>query len=176
MLLKHPKDQRRDCHMRCLAFMLAATLAAAAMAQEPGREQREVLREPGRRGEIMIDRSRVKLDELSRAADRQRRASARTFKASVVVRNESPKTIKSVSWVVSLVDPESRELIRRYEVTTEKRIAPGRTEKLSRRLPVPPARVVSAAPPGGTRPRPVADVQAVVTRVDYTDGSSAESP
>jgi hypothetical protein len=157
------------------ALILAVALVPAAQEVPPQglprQQQRELLREkdPDRRNEMVLDRGRVRLEELSRTAAPPRRASARTFAASVLVTNRSRKTIKSVSWLVSLLD--SGKVIRSYDVTTEKRIAPGKTKRLSERLPVPVLRVVSVSAPGL-----VADVATKVTRVEYTDGSFSDSP
>ena len=167
--------------MKRILFVLAVTVLAVSAARAQGadiKERKEVLREPDpeRRGEIIFNRSRVKLDELARTANSSRRADARTFEASVLINNRAAKTVKSVSWRVSLVDPDSGEVIRKYDITTEKRIAPGRRKKLTRRLPVPPPGSVSANARGGASSGTVADVVAVVTRVEYTDGTFGDAP
>lgn len=159
-----------------LALALLAVSAAHAQA-DPGQGLEHILREPNpeRRNEVLVERGRQRLDELSRTSRAARGVGERTFKASVVVLNRSPKTVKSVLWTVSLVDPESGATIRSYDVATEGRIAPGKRKSLTRRLPIPPSGVVSARRPGGTTV-PVADVVTSVTRIEYTDGSSTDSP
>ena len=161
-----------------LSLALALLAASAAHAQaDPRQGMEHILREPDpeRRSEVLVERGRLKLDELSRTGSPSRGAGARTFKASVVVDNRSAKAVRSVQWTVTLVDPSSGTTIRRYYVTTEGRVAPGKSKRLSQRLPVPPARVVNARS-AGSAPAPVADVVTAVTRIEYADGSSADSP
>jgi hypothetical protein len=178
--------------MRGLAFIVAAvlTLAAAASAQAQGSapnpaqrpaagdSMQDAMRDKDstRREERVINITSTELNKMEREADRSRRAPERTFKAEVVVTNHGTKTIKSISWSASLIDPGTGRLIRNYDVTTEARITPGKTKKLAKQLPTPRSNVVSAAPSGTGAPAVVADFKAVVTRVTYTDGSTSTTP
>jgi len=166
--------------MKILVAVLTLTLlvVSAARAQSDPRRgiQREGLRGivPDNVEDVTLDKRRQKLDEVSRST--KWRPTGRTFPASVVVHNQSTKSIKSVFWSVSLVNPESGELIRKYEVISDKRIKPTERRKLTRRLPIPFVRVVRATAGGGKSPDDIANVVTVITRVEYTDGSFADSP
>src|SRR5688572_3372021 len=125
--------------------LLAVSSAARAQTERgthPGQGLEHILREPNpeRRSEVLVERGRLKLDELSRTGSPSRGAGARTFKASVLVDNRSAKAVRSVQWTVTLVVPSSGATISRYYVTTEGRVAPGKSKRLTQRLPVPPAR------------------------------------
>ena len=166
--------------MRRLTLSLALALLAASAASAQAYPQQgleHILREPNpvRRNEVLVERGRLQLDELSHVGHASRGAGARTFKASVVVTNQSLKTVKAVFWTVSLLEPGSGATIRRYDVATEGLIAPGKRKRLTRRLPVPPVRSLSAHSLGNS-PAPVADVVTAVTRIEYADGSFTDSP
>ncbi|MBC7929542.1 MAG: hypothetical protein H7Z38_03145 [Rubrivivax sp.] len=173
--------------MRKLSIVAATllTLGAAASAHAQGptpntgqrplefETRQDSLRDKDtvRRDERVIAITKREFNEMEKAARGSRPGS--TFKAQVVVTNHSPKTIKSVFWSASLTDPGTGKLIRTYDVTTDARIAPGMSKKLSKKLPIPRANVVSATAP--TAP-PVADLKATVTRVTYEDGTASETP
>lgn len=176
--------------MRKLTFIVMLTLAtsASARAQGPpptpaqrssaGDTMQDAMRDkdPVRREERVINISSRELTKMERQADAARRAPLRMFKAEVVVTNHGAKTIKSVSWSASLTNHGTGTLIRTYDVTTEARIAPGKTKKLTKRLPTPRANVLSVAAPSGTGSPPTADLKAMVTRVTYEDGSTSTTP
>ncbi|HEV2803277.1 MAG TPA: hypothetical protein VGW12_22645 [Pyrinomonadaceae bacterium] len=166
--------------MKILMAVLTMTLLVVSAARAQTDPQRGIQRE-GLRGivpdnveDVTLDKRRQKLDEVSRMT--RWRPTGSTFQASVVVHNQSAKSIKTVFWSVSLVNPESGELIRKYEVTSDKRIKPTERRKLTQRLPIPFVRVVSATGGGGKSSDEIANVVTVITRVEYTDGSFADSP
>jgi hypothetical protein len=166
--------------MKILMAVFTLTLLVASSARAQTDPQRGIQRD-GLRGivpdnveDVTLHKRQQKLDEVSRMT--KWRPTGRTFPASVVVHNRSTKNIKSVSWSVSLVNPESGELIRKYEVTSDKRIKPAERRKLTRRLPIPFVRVVSATAGGGKSSDEIANVVTAITRVEYTDGSFADSP
>lgn len=102
---------------------------------------------------------------------------ANTFKAQIEVTNNSTKAIKSVSWLASLIDPGTGQLIRAYDVTTKARIAPSKTKRLLKRLATPHVNVVSANSTPTSRKSPaVADLKVKVTRVIYEDGTTSDTP
>ena len=159
--------------------MIAAGSVQAQVSRRPSEgdnNRQAAMRDPDpvRREERMISISSRELRREHRPY-RERYVSSRTFKAQVAVTNRSAKTIKSVSWRASLIDPATGELIRSYPVTTEKRIAPGGTKKLETKLPVPMARLVRVGPDGVTSPT-TADLKSTIVRVTYEDGSTSETP
>lgn len=97
-------------------------------------------------------------------------------RAGVVVINHTSKVIKSVSWAASFTDPATGRLIRRYDVSTEARIKPGKTKTLTKSLPLPTVRVVSAAPAGHKARNTFAHLTSGVTGVTYVDGSTSSAP
>ncbi|HEY0082239.1 MAG TPA: hypothetical protein VGB61_05565 [Pyrinomonadaceae bacterium] len=159
--------------------MIAAGSAQAQVSRRPSEgdnNRQAAMRDPDpvRREERMISISSRELRREHRPYN-ERYVSNRTFKARVSITNHSTKTIKSVSWMASLVDPATGQLIRSYPVTTEKRIAPGGTKKLETKLPLPMARVVRVGPDGVASPT-VADLKSTVVQVTYEDGSTSETP
>lgn len=167
-----------------LILAAAASAHAQGVPPRPGQTspenetRQDALRDkdPVRRDERVIAVSKRELIKIEREANKSRPTTAGTFKAQVIVTNHSPKTIKSVSWSASLTDPDTGELIRTYDVTSEARITPGKTKKLSKKLPLPRVNVVSAAAPVNSKSPAVANLKATVARVMYEDGTTSETP
>jgi hypothetical protein len=165
-----------------LAFALLLSVSAAAHAQAPNGSpgfdpQREALRDRNtiRLDEAHINASRTSSARLESEADAVRHGRLPSFKAQVKVTNHASKTIMAVEWTATLIDPDTRAVIRSYDVTNETKIAPGKTKKLSKYLQTPRTRVVSvkSATPG--RPA-VADLKVKVTGVTYADGTTSTTP
>lgn len=170
--------------MRKLTFIAALllTAAAAAHAQIPNGSagsdpQREALRDRNtvRLDEAHISASRESNARLESEAAAARRGQLPSFKAQVEVTNHAAKTIQAVEWTATLVDPGTGAVIRTYDLTTETRIAPGKTKKLSKRLQTPRSRVVSVKTQTPGRPA-VADLKVKVTGVTYADGTTSTTP
>jgi hypothetical protein len=165
-----------------LTFALLLTAAAAAHAQipngSPGSDPvREAMRvgDPARTDEARIAASRAANVRSEDEADAVRRAMPQTFNAEIAVTNSAAQAIKAVSWRATLINPETGAVIRSYDVTTEARIAPGSTKKLSKRLRTPRDNVVKAASQPRHKPT-VADLKVKVTGVTYVDGSTSTTP
>jgi hypothetical protein len=173
-------------------LMLAAALALAALASvhaqnippehsrsAPPNNNRDALtiRDPIHRDEALIAGANRRGNSLQGDGSDEIRTSIYVpmFKAQIEVMNNSAKAIKSVSWSASLTDPGTGQLIRAYDVTTEARIAPGKSKKLSKRLPTPRVNVVSANAPPSRKAPTVADLKTKITLVTYEDGSTSET-
>ena len=151
-----------------LAIVIALSVVAvsSAQAQRGTPDQQEAERQ---RQEQAGLEARKGVDDLNAEGAAGRALEPRTFKATVVVNNTSAKAIASVNWTVALVDRESGETIRSYEVTTRTRIAPGKKKKLDKRLPLPRYGLVNARNP--QTPGTVAKIVPVITRITYEDGT-----
>lgn len=153
-----------------LALITGLSLVAVSSAQAQSKTGTQSQQEAARqRQEQERLESRTAMDDLHAEGAAGRALQPRTFKASVVVNNSSARTIASVAWTVSLVDRESGETIRSYDVTTRTRIAPGKKKTLDKRLPLPRYGLVNARNPQS--PGTVAKIVPVITRVTYEDGS-----
>lgn len=174
-----------------LMLVVAAVLAAAASAQaqtsdplgRPGigpDTVRDAQRDPNpaRREDRLISVAEREFGEIEKEA----RAShgggdGWMVRAGVVVTNHTSKVIKSVSWAASFTDPDTGRLIRRYDVSTGARIKPGKTKALTKSLPIPTVKVVSAAAPANHKARTTfAHLTSGVTGVTYVDGSTSSAP
>lgn len=170
-----------------LAFALLVTAAAAAQAQgttpagtplPPGTNDLELrkIKDPVQLDEAHIAASRA----AGRPYDLEANVNARlrgytavpTFKAEIKVKNTSAKVIQSVSWTATLLDSETGGVISTYDVTTEARIAPGKTKKLSEHLRKPSVQTVPASSRGAV----VADLKVKVNTVTYVDGTTSNTP
>lgn len=169
-----------------LTFALLLAASAAAHAQDrtpagtpypPGSSSLDpkIIRDPVHRDEAHIAASRVRANEAEREAAAWRYNMPRTFKAVVEVTNHAAKAIKSVEWTTTLIDPNTGDVIRTYDVTTKANIAPGRTKKLSKNLRTPNARVVSATDRNLYQPR-VGNLKVEVKGVTYADGTTSTTP
>lgn len=152
-----------------LALITGLSLVAISSAQAQGDRSLSQQEAARQRQEQERLESRTAMDDLHAEGAAGRALVPRTFKASVVVNNSSAKAIASVNWTVSLVDRESGETIRSYDVTTRSRIAPGKKKTLDKRLPLPRYGLVNARNPQS--PGTVAKIVPVITRVTYEDGS-----
>lgn len=165
-----------------LTFALLLTAAAAAHAQipnnnlgtDPFRDAR-YSRDPAKSEEALIIASRISSIPAENEADAVRRSLPPTFKAKIEVTNSAAKTIKSVEWRATLLDSETGAVIRAYDVTTDARIAPGKTKKLSKSLRTPHAKAVKATSRAPRRAQ-VADLKVKVTGVTYEDGTTSAAP
>ncbi|MFL6334173.1 MAG: hypothetical protein ACJ754_12740 [Pyrinomonadaceae bacterium] len=169
-----------------LAFMLLLTAAAGAHAQRatgttpvgtpyPAGSTNEYPRkitDPVILSENHIADSRNAGASSEREANAAGRIAVPTFKAELKVTNHAAQAIKSVSWTATLLDSATGTVIHTYDVTTEAKIAPGKTKKLSEHLRKPSASRVSA----DTRGAKVADLRVKVNAVTYADGSTSTTP
>lgn len=167
-----------------LAFALLLTATAAAHAQTsagtsypPGSSE---IYPKKIQDSVQLDEAHIANSRMSSAPAEQEAAAARrnmpqTFKAVVEVTNHAAKAIKSVEWTTTLIDPNTGDVIRTYDVTTKAKIAPGKTKKLSKNLPTPHARVVSVRDRTPYRPR-VGNIKVEVTAVTYADGTTSTMP
>ncbi|HEX7314845.1 MAG TPA: hypothetical protein VF297_13040 [Pyrinomonadaceae bacterium] len=173
-----------------LIFALLLAAAAAAHAQVPNNNPAQLpnnnpgtdpfrdarlSRDPAKSEEALISASRASNARAESEADAVRRNLPATFNAEVEVTNSAAKTIKSVAWTATLLDSETGAVIRSYDVTTNARIAPGKTKKLSKFLRTPRANVVKVSSRAARRP-PVADLKVKVIGVTYEDGSTSTTP
>jgi hypothetical protein len=170
--------------MRKLTLIVALllTAAAAAHAQIPNGStgfdpKREALRDGNtvRLDEAHISDSRASNAKLESEANAARHGQLPSFKAQIEVTNHAAKIIQAVEWTATLIDPGTGAVIRTYDVTTETRIAPGKTKKLSKHLQTPRARVVSVKTHTPGKPV-VADLKVKVTGVTYADGTTSTMP
>lgn len=168
-----------------LTFMLLLAAAAAAHAQgttpagttyPPGSSPTYPKFDPDaiRRDETHIANSRIVTSREEHRADRWY-GKADTFKAEIEVTNTSAQPIQSVTWTATLLDSETGAVIRTFEVTTEKKVAPGKTKKLGQRLVTPYDYVVRANARHPNRPN-VADLKVAVKSVTYSDGTTSTTP
>jgi hypothetical protein len=160
--------------------LLAAVSAGAQVSRRPNPEdntRQAALSDPDpiRREERLISISSREMSGPRRAADAPPFANVSTFKAQLDITNRGSKTIKSVSWLATLTDPATGALIRTYNIETRRRIAPGATKTLEKKLPTPRAHVVRVAP-GGRKLPVIADLKSTIIRITYEDGSTSETP
>jgi hypothetical protein len=174
--LSPPKEE--IIRMKRFIFIIAITLVAtaSAYAQRPStttttpNEAREAALsdpEPIRRDERLIALSRATTGKMERKHN-PINMSGYIFKARLVVNNPSSKTIKSVSWVAILTDPDTGEVLGKYDITSPTTIRPGKKKKLEKKFLKPQFRVVSVS-----APRTVANLNTAVTSVVFEDGTTS---
>ncbi|HEX7314844.1 MAG TPA: hypothetical protein VF297_13035 [Pyrinomonadaceae bacterium] len=164
-----------------LAFALLLTASAAAHAQMPTRPSNDPLGRdtdprPGiARDEINIGDSRSRVSSMEREADRARRSSPGNLKAEFEVTNNADKAIKSVAWTATITNADSGDVIQTQQLTTNTRIDPGKTKKLSKRLKAPRADEVKGGYFPGL-PFWFGPVKVEIKSVTYVDGSTSTTP
>lgn len=95
------------------------------------------------------------------------------YKVSVV--NTGLKTIKAVDWDFIFFNINTQSEAGRLELTSEEKIGPGKTKELNVMTSKPPAKTVSVYALDKSE-RQGLDGQAVIMRIEYTDGSVWQRP
>jgi hypothetical protein len=98
-----------------------------------------------------------------------------SFHASVVVTNDTAKTIKQITWETSLINTATMKPIATHWVLTRKKIAPHKVVTLRKKFQVPFPRVVSANQTNQVKrgiPNVIRTEQvSKIREIEYTDGS-----
>jgi len=96
------------------------------------------------------------------------------LEAKLKVTNHSTNEIRFVSWVVSFTDPITGALISTREVTSKKKIAPGKEKTLKKTLSVP--RLVRVTAKDGKTHSVLPKMTSALTKVTYADGTTSTTP
>jgi hypothetical protein len=160
------------------ALVLGAAVSARAQVPGPNSTQTrpDSVRGPNsiREDERRMDISRAQMSRMEREAAAKRSRPQPTLKARLVVTNRGASAIKSVAWVAALTDHFTGEVLRTYEVTTNKRIAPGKSATLEKKLPAPRVGEMDAS--ASLTSLITADLKTSVVRITYEDGSTSAAP
>lgn len=97
------------------------------------------------------------------------------YRYKVTFRNDSTKVIKSIDWDYLFFDPETEEILRRHEFTSDESIKPGKTKEISVLYLNPPLKMVTLRMLVKKDPLPAKE-QVSVARVVYADGTVWERP
>ncbi|HEX8722426.1 MAG TPA: hypothetical protein VF736_17555 [Pyrinomonadaceae bacterium] len=147
----------------------------------------ELIRQSRREGQLAAARNSANTGAAGRIEtqitnDEQARAKAGHtappedgYRYAVRLRNNGPRTIKSIDWDYLFVDPTSRAEVSRHQFTSDETIKPGRTKEVGVLYLVPPVKTVSAGMLGGKAPLPFEE-RVVLVRVRYSDGSVWQQP
>lgn len=95
------------------------------------------------------------------------------YQYRVRIRNGSQKTIKSIDWDYSFVDPNNPKEVSHHRFHSDKKIEPGKDEQITVSSTIPPVQVLNVK----TIDNPVKpEEKLVVLKIEYTDGSTWERP
>lgn len=97
------------------------------------------------------------------------------FTYTVTVRNDSTKTIREVDWDYVFLAETTREEIGRRQFTSEEKIEPGKTKKLSVQVSSPPTRRVDVQQ-AGKKEKTGLDESVVILRILYDDKTEWKAP
>ena len=86
------------------------------------------------------------------------------YMAKVTLKNTGAKTIKAISWEYVFADPESGKEIKRFKIQSEQQILPGAAETLGKSI--------GLSPKEDTRSLTSGKQSVLITRIEYTDGST----
>lgn len=98
------------------------------------------------------------------------------LKARFLMKNDSKKKIKRVTWEYTITNRETKAFIQTTTFTTTKSIAPGKTALLKEKLTVPMAKLIGPTVPSGQagqKPSHAIEVEEYyqIKEIAYTDGS-----
>lgn len=133
-----------------------------------------------KRGGNSIEENRIKreanADAANIASTRQNTPPPRyVFLYKTSVRNTGTKTIKLIDWDYVFFDRDTHNETGRLEVTSEEKIAPGKSKELDVYTSKPPTATVSAHQLNDGERKSI-DEQVVVMRIVYTDGTVWQRP
>ena len=136
--------------------------------------------EDAKRGGNSVEENRVKREAKADAANiatsRQNSTPPRyVFRYKVAVKNTSAKTIKQLDWDYVFFDRDTGHESGRLQITSEEKIAPGKSRELDVYTSKPPTATVSAHRLNDDE-RQTIDEQVVVVRIVYTDGTVWRRP
>ena len=138
-----------------------AQLAAARNAANRGAEGRT--------------ETQIKNHEDATAKARQTSPPEDGYRYTVKVRNDGPKTVKSVDWDYLFIDPSDGREVARHQFTSDETVKPGKTKELTVLYLTPPVKTISAKMLSKKEPMPFRE-RVILARVLYADGSVWQSP
>lgn len=97
------------------------------------------------------------------------------YKYKVRLRNDSDKTIRSIDWDYSFVDPNTNQELARHQFTSDETIKPGKSKEVAVLYLKPPVKTVDASSLK-KKEREAFVGRVVVARVVFTDGSVWQLP
>jgi hypothetical protein len=98
-----------------------------------------------------------------------------TYVYQVKVKNTGTKTIRSVDWVYTFLDPETQREMGKHRYSSKVRIRPGQNNSLVGRTASPPTYIVSVKNAGKDEGKQMSE-QVVINRIEYEDGTVWQNP
>lgn len=96
--------------------------------------------------------------------------------ATIVVRNDSQKPVRSVEWEFVYLCKGKKRVLQRYIVKSERKIKPGNKQTLVKRIKLPHQQEVTCSRPSNESPflwvEESPSSLAVIRRVEYADGTA----
>ncbi|MFL6231112.1 MAG: hypothetical protein ACJ741_20230 [Pyrinomonadaceae bacterium] len=121
-------------------------------------------------------RREVKADAANQQLLRQQRGAARyVFSYKVSLHNDGAKAIRAVDWDYIFYEKGTEREVGRLQVTSEEKIAPGKSKELTVVARQPPTQTVSVQVLN-ERERDTLDGRVEIVRVEYADGSLWKRP
>lgn len=93
----------------------------------------------------------------------------------ITVRNTGRKEIKTVNWQYIFADSHDPNIVTRHQFLSRTKISPGKEAKLSKFTVAAPTQVINAKTVANNSKQPYVE-QALITRIEYMDGSVWERP
>ena len=98
-----------------------------------------------------------------------------TYVYKMKVKNNGPKTIKSVDWEYQFLDPNSHEVMGYRRITSNTKLSPGKIKVLERRFTRQPTLLVNADSLDKKYKDQFTE-RLIIHRIQYTDGSAWQRP
>lgn len=97
------------------------------------------------------------------------------YRYKVTLRNDGPKTIKSVDWDYLFVDPITQQALARHQFTSDETIKTGKSKEISVLYLIAPVKTLDVRSLRKKEPASITEA-VVVVRVQYSDGSVWQHP
>lgn len=146
------------------------------LIQQSRREQQlAVAKNEGDRGKVSKIETQISNHQKATANASQTELPRDGYRYKVKLRNDGPKTIKSIDWDYLFLDPTDHQGLARHQFTSDETIKPGKSKEISVLYLNAPVKTLNAR--SLKKKDSLAFVeQVVVVRIQYSDGSSWRRP
>jgi hypothetical protein len=142
--------------------------------QSQRQQQLAAAKNVGDRGKVAKLETQISNHQKATAKASQTELPRDGYKYKVTLKNEGMKTVKSIDWDYLFLDPITQQELARHQFTSDETIKPGKSKEMSVLYLIPPVKLVSARMLN-KKELPFTE-QAVVMRIQYSDGSSWQHP
>jgi hypothetical protein len=155
---------------------LAPLASQDELVQQSQREQQlAAAKNAGDRGKVAKLETQISNHQKATAQASQTELPRDGYRYNMTLQNDSVKTIKSIDWDYLFLDPITQEELAHHQFTSDETIKPGKRKEVSVLYLIPPLKTIPVQTLNKKDPTRIKE-QAVVVRIQYSDGSFWQHP